>query len=127
VRIAAAHSSDPQDVQDALMAAAHRCAGSLKEPEPEVAFSNVGENGLEFSVSVAMEDGADAKRVETALRTLVVKTLRDRGIGIANPQRDVHLRDLEGLRTFLARLAEERAQRAGADAKMQADRKPHGD
>ncbi len=84
VRIATALDTDPDAVLDALNAAARACPGALQEPPPEVAFDDVGAEGLEFSVSVTIADGATARRVETALRGATVKVLRERAIALAN-------------------------------------------
>ncbi len=83
VRLAAALDSDPDAVLEALGAAAQGCPGALQEPPPEVAFDNVGEDGLEFSVSVATADRANARRVETALRSAAVKAMRAAGLQLA--------------------------------------------
>jgi small-conductance mechanosensitive channel len=108
VRVGVAQSSDPDQVRAALTAAAARCPDALKEPAPDIAFVDIGDNALVFSVTVAIRDLAKAPRVATALRTQVVKALREWDIAIAKPQVDVHLRDLDGVRAFLIRLAQER-------------------
>ena len=97
---------------------------------PQVAFEDIGDTALNFSVSVPLTDGVNTEDAETALRTQAVKTLRERGITLASPQRQVRLRDLEGLRAFLVRLAEERARRGDAedgDAARVPTRKPDDD
>ncbi|MCK5495112.1 MAG: hypothetical protein KAI80_01775, partial [Hyphomicrobiaceae bacterium] len=43
-----------------------------------------------------------------ALRTEIIKALHEWDIALAKPQVDVHLRDLDGVRAFLVRLAQER-------------------
>ena len=108
VRVGVAQSCDPEGVRTALSAAAVRCPGALKEPAPDIAFDDIGENALVFSVTVAIRDVMEASRIETALRTKIIKALRERDIAIAKPQVDVHLRDLDGVRAFLIRLAQER-------------------
>ncbi|MGI9403796.1 MAG: hypothetical protein ACR2OF_04720 [Hyphomicrobium sp.] len=109
VRVGVAQSSDPDQVRAALTAAAARCPGALKEPAPDIAFDEISENALVFLVTVAVRDVMQARHVETALRTEIVKALREWDIAIAKPQVDVHLRDLDGVRAFLIRLAQERA------------------
>jgi len=107
VKIGTALSSDPDAVLAALEAAAQACPGALNEPAPEVTFDSVGDNALEFSVSVAVAEDAQGRQVETRLRAAAVKTLRARGIDIANTRHALHQRDLDGLRTALSRLAQE--------------------
>jgi len=111
VHVGVAQSADPDQVRAALSAAAARCPGALREPAPHIAFDDIGENALVFSVTVAIRDVVQARPVETALRSEVLKALRERDIGIAKQQVDVHLRDLDGVRAFLVRLAQERARR----------------
>jgi len=108
VKISTVISSDPDAVLAALKEASNRTNGVRSEPEPEIAFDNVTDSALEFSVDVTVAEDANARAVETALRASVVKTLRAHGIEIAGPLHDVRLRDLDGLRGFLLRLAEER-------------------
>ena len=109
VRLGVAQSSDPDVVLAALSTAAARCPGALNDPAPDVTFDDISENALVFSVTVAIRDVMEASRIETALRTKIIKALRERDIAIAKPQVDVHLRDLDGVRAFLIRLAQERA------------------
>ena len=52
-------------------------------------------------MSAALAEGADARRLETALRVAAVKALREHGIDLAGPQRHEDLRELEGLRKEL--------------------------
>lgn len=106
VRVGVKQSCDPDRVRAAL--ATVRCPSALNEPAPDITFDEIGENALVFSVTVAIRNIAQARRVETELRTEIVKTLREWDIAIARPQVDVHLRDLDGVRAFLVRLAQER-------------------
>jgi potassium-dependent mechanosensitive channel len=125
VTIGVSHDCDPDAVQAALKEAARRSGLKIDGEGAQVAFEDIGDNALNFSLSVPLADGVSTEEAATALRTQAVKTLRERGINIASPQRQVRLRDLEGLRTFLARLAEERARRG--DAAEAPPRKPNDD
>jgi small-conductance mechanosensitive channel len=132
VSIGVAHESDPEAVHAALLEAARRSgfAPGGDGEGAQVAFEEIGESAFGFSISVPLADGASVDAAETALRTQAIKTLRERGIAIASPQRQVRLRDLEGLRGFVMKLAEERARnaQAGDDAAVPAPpRKPNGD
>ena len=94
-----------------------------------VSFDDIADSALEYALSIPLADGVGVSTAETALRTAAVKILRERGIALANPQRQVRLRDLDMLRTMLARAAEERAQRDAPDASADGSvpRKPNGD
>jgi small-conductance mechanosensitive channel len=130
VSVGVAHESDPEAVYAALLEAARRSGFGPGGEGAQVAFDEIGESAFGFSISVPLADGASVDAAETALRTQAVKTLRERGIAVASPQRQVRLRDLEGLRGFVMKLAEERARNAQArdDAAVPAPpRKPNGD
>ncbi|MBC7831341.1 MAG: hypothetical protein H7Y62_04905, partial [Hyphomicrobium sp.] len=132
ISIGVPHDSDPEAVQAALKEAARQggFAADSDGKGPQVAFDDISDNALNFSVTVPLVEGISAEDAETALRTQAVKALRARGIALASPQRQVRLRDLEGLRTFVMKLAEERARsaqaRKGEDATMP-PRKPDND
>ena len=101
-----------------------------KRAEAYLKASGVGDSALQFSVTAPLSDGVGQLTAEAALRTQAVKMLRERGIDIASPQRSVRLRDLEGVRAFLVRLAEERARRSGPEDEDAAEvppRKPNDD
>ena len=132
IKIGVGHDCDPE------ASCRKRCARQARQSRPagrrrrgnQVVFDDIGDSALNFSVSVPLVDGVSVEAAETALRTQAVKTLRARGIAMASPQRQVRLRDLEGLRTFVMKLAEERARSAQArnddDAPMP-PRKPDND
>ncbi len=107
VRIAVAAASDPDAVLEALAAAARTCPEMREDTDPEVAFENAGAGALEFSVTVDVAEGVNARQVETTLRTAVVRTLHRRGIALAGSEPGMPPRDLENLRTLLRRLADE--------------------
>jgi potassium efflux system protein len=130
VTIGVGHDCDPDAVLAALKEAARRSGSGTDGEGAQVAFAGIDANALEFSVSVALADGANAAEAETALRTQAIKMLRERGIDLASPQSQVRLRDLEGLRAFIARMAQERAHRNSApadDAVEATPRKTNGD
>lgn len=104
VKIAVAYSADPEVVLEALGEAVKRCPHTCEEPVPEVAFDDISDGALEFSVAVTAEPGANAKHVETALRTAAVKMLRERGVDLAGTRHAV----LHDQRIAQARTTEER-------------------
>jgi potassium-dependent mechanosensitive channel len=111
VSIGVPHECDPEAVHAALVEAARRSGLQADGEDAQVAFDEIGDNALNFSVSVQLTDGVNTEDAETTLRTQAVKTLRERGIPLGSPQRQVRLRDLEGLRGFVTKLAEQRARR----------------
>jgi potassium-dependent mechanosensitive channel len=130
IKIGVGHDCDPAVVLEVLREAGHQSGLLVDGGDATVVFDDIDDSALNFSVSVPLTDGTSIQAAETALRTQAVKTLRARGIALASPQRQVRLRDLEGLRTFVTKLAEERARSAQArdhhDASM-SPRKPDND
>jgi small-conductance mechanosensitive channel len=116
IAIRVAHDADPLQVLDALRDAARRSGLDGGDVPPRAAFEEIDDTALEFSLSVSLPEGVSATDAQTVLRTYAVRTLRERGIALASPQRQVHLRDLDGLRTFLTRFAQERAAAAQEEA-----------
>jgi small-conductance mechanosensitive channel len=66
----------------------------LKKPEPIIAFKNFGDNALVFEVFFWIRLGKGRMvrlQTESNVRFLIEKHLREAGIVVAFPQRDVHL------------------------------------
>ncbi|TFH00405.1 MAG: mechanosensitive ion channel [Calditrichales bacterium] len=62
----------------------------LKDPEPTVVVSGLGESSVDFSVKVWCESG-DYWKIYFDMQEKVKLTFDDEGISIPFPQRDVHL------------------------------------
>jgi potassium-dependent mechanosensitive channel len=67
--------------------------GVLRDPEPLVFFNGLGDNGLLFEVYAWTPRIEDALILKNSLGLEVLDALRDAGIEIPVPQRDVRLRD----------------------------------
>ena len=118
IEVGVTHEADPEEVLEALREAATR-NGLATEGEVDdihIAFEDINDTALVFSLSVPVAEGVRAGETRTALRAQAVKALRERGIALASPQRQVRLRDVEDLRAFLAKRASEKAdeRRSGA-------------
>ena len=91
--VSVAYSSDVDLVMRLLREAALNQPRVLREPEPLVALSAFGTDGLEFTVGYWM---ADPENGNLNLRSLVnldiLRLLRENGIDIPFPQRVVHTR-----------------------------------
>jgi small-conductance mechanosensitive channel len=111
VRVSASYQSDPEQVCDILRKIGSECPLIVRDPPPAVVFDNFGASGLEFSLRAATRDESETGAAETDLRIRILKAFRAAGIEMPVAQHDVHLRDLDVVRTLVARLAEERARR----------------
>lgn len=111
VRVGVTHAAEPQRVTAALEAAVASSPYFAASPAPSVAFDDIGASALLFSVRGAVADVGQVGAAESDLRSRVVAALNAAGIAIARPQSDVHLRDLDAVRTVLMRALEERERR----------------
>ncbi len=89
VPVGIAYGSDAEDAIARLKRIANAHPDVLKDPEPFVTFEDFGDNALLLWLRCyAM---GDFLRIKTELRQSVYKDFNEAGIGIAFPQRDVHL------------------------------------
>lgn len=103
IPVGVASGSNPRDVEAALLEAAARTEGVLKEPTPSVWFTAFGESSLDFKLLVwttALLHRATA--LESEIHFRVHEALTSRGIEIPNPQRDIHIRSAPGLEAAFA-------------------------
>lgn len=109
IRLGVSYRAEPDYVRALLEAVAQDFPLVRAEPPPVVSFDDFGPNALEFSLTAAITEGSNARAVASELRTRILKVLRQAGIEMPFAQHDIHLRDLDGVRAIIARLAEERA------------------
>jgi potassium efflux system protein len=118
LNVGVAHSSAPEQVIAILI----KCAGAnpqvLKTPEPKARLERFGQSALDFTLDFAIEDAARSLDVLSEVRIAILNEFRGQGIEVPYAQHDIHLRDLEKLRTFLMRLAEERRAAASTPAEQ---------
>lgn len=91
IRVGVSYSSDPRQVEEALLAAA-RSSPVLLDPKPSVQFRDFGDSALLFDLLVWTDDAANMLVTESATRHNIQAELGHRGIVIPFPQRDVHIR-----------------------------------
>jgi len=90
--VGVAYASDPQRVRQALMEASHRHPGILPTPPPQVFFQGFGDSALEFELLVWIRDPSQQLLIKSDLYFAIETALRQYGIEIPFPQRDLHLR-----------------------------------
>ncbi|MDO9384118.1 MAG: DUF3772 domain-containing protein [Hyphomicrobiaceae bacterium] len=124
VKVGVSYKSDPEKVRSILQTVARECPLVMQIPAPGVGFDNFGPNALEFSLSGVVPEISRAGAAQTDLRIRILKAFREHGIEIAHAQHDIHLRDLDGVKTVLTTMMQERARRAEEDAKPDAQTVP---
>src|SRR6266568_2851624 len=93
IPVGVAYGSDVNKVREALLAAANENANTLKDPAPSVFLEKFGENSIDFELVVwSSEMSYRPRRYRSDLNFAMEQKLREAGIEIAFPQRDLHIR-----------------------------------
>jgi small-conductance mechanosensitive channel len=93
VSVGVAYGSPTREVERMLLRAVHEHGKVLEFPEPTVFFVEFGDNALIFRAYfwLRSRDMAERYGIESDVRHAIDALLREAGIAIAFPQRDVHL------------------------------------
>ncbi|MFC1886875.1 mechanosensitive ion channel family protein [Thermodesulfobacteriota bacterium] len=93
IDVGVAYGSDIELVRKTLLEIAVNTPNARKYPEPSVLFTDFGDSALIFRLRVwTIVD--NMLTVETAIRFEIDRLFRERGITIAFPQRDLHIRTI---------------------------------
>jgi small-conductance mechanosensitive channel len=95
IPVGVAYGTDPERVIALLEAVVRARPEFLKEPPPVVLFDRFGESSLDFLVRVWAPDFDTSRTLEGQLLLDVHRALREAGIEIPFPQRDLHLRSID--------------------------------
>jgi potassium efflux system protein len=90
------YKTDVELLRSTLLSIAQAYRGVLKSPPPVVHFAGFGDSSLDFELRVFLRDVRDRIKSSSDLRFAVLAALRNAGISIPFPQRDVHLKDGKG-------------------------------
>jgi small-conductance mechanosensitive channel len=86
------YGTDTELLRSTLLAAAKAHRGVLKQPPPVVHFAGFGDSSLDFELRVFLRDVRNRIGWSSELRFAILAALRDAGISIPFPQRDVHVK-----------------------------------
>jgi small-conductance mechanosensitive channel len=93
IPIGVAYGSDIEKVRAALIAAGKENPHTLSDPAPSVFLEKFGESSIEFELVVwSSEMSYRPRRYRSDLNFAIEKKLREAGIELAFPQRDIHIR-----------------------------------
>src|SRR5438046_2316716 len=93
VPVGIAYGSDVDKVREALIAAGRSNSHVLEDPAPSVFLKEFGESSIEFELVVwSSEMSHRPSRFQSDLNFAIEETLREAGIEIPFPQRDLHIR-----------------------------------
>jgi small-conductance mechanosensitive channel len=93
IPIGVAYGSDVNKVTEALIAAGRSNSHVLEDPAPSVFLNKFGESSIDFELVVwSSEMSHRPSRFKSDLNFAIEKSLREAGIEIPFPQRDLHIR-----------------------------------
>ena len=93
IPIGVAYGSDVEKVSEVLIAAGAENPHTLKDPAPSVFFGGFGDSALNFELVVwSSEMSNRPRRYRSELNFAIERKLREAGIEIPFPQRDLHIR-----------------------------------
>ena len=94
IPVGIAYGSDIKKACEALLAAAAGNQNTLKDPEPSVFLEKFGDDSIQLELVVwSSEMSYRPRRYRSDLNFAIEQKLREAGIEIAFPQRDIHIRD----------------------------------
>lgn len=93
IPVGVAYGSDVNKVRDVLIAAAREHPAALKDPAPNAYIDRFGDSSIDFELIVwSQEMSYKPRRFKSDLNYLIEKHLREAGIEIPSPRRDVRIR-----------------------------------
>ena len=92
VPVGISYGSDVELAQKIMEDTLHSLPLVLDEPEPQVFFLGFGDSSLDFSLRVYSRQLADRLPLMHTIHKAILKALREHGIEIPFPQRDLHVR-----------------------------------
>ncbi len=94
VPVGVSYDADPDEVRDILLQCGKAHPRAMVQPEPFVLFMGFGDSSLDFELRVYIDDVGWVAFVGSDLRFTIFKALKEAGIEIPFPQRDLHLRSV---------------------------------
>lgn len=127
VKVTVSNQSDPDQVIELLLKVAAECPLVQKHPPVWAGFDNFALDGLEFILIGVVGDVNKVGDARSDLRVRILRAFREAGIEFPAQQRDIHVREFEGLQQLIASLADGREQQDGAQAKPSPQQTPRPD
>lgn len=91
--IGVAYASDPELVRTLLLEAADKHPKVLKDPAPDVIFTDYGDNSINFKLRIwTAEHAHTPATLKSDLYFTLFRVFAEHGIELPFPQRDLHLR-----------------------------------
>ena len=97
LKVGVAYGSDVALVQRVILEAVRGNRDVLEDPPPSVFFADFGDSSLDFEIRAFVDSFAKRLPVKHEINLAVERVLRENGIEIPFPQRDLHIRSAPGL------------------------------
>jgi len=107
--IGVAYKSDPHQVNHLLLSILDNHPEILKLPEPGIFFNAMNDNSLDFMLNFWISDFVEGKRIRSEVLFTIFDVLKENGIEIPFPQRDLHLRSVDQDITILTNTLKEKS------------------
>lgn len=91
VDVGVAYGSDVEAVMEILQSVMKEHNLIEKSPQPFVRFVNFGESSLDFQLFFWTMDAFTVENLKSDIRRTIHRRLKEEGIGIPFPQRDIHI------------------------------------
>jgi small-conductance mechanosensitive channel len=92
VPVGVSYNADPEKVNEILLKCAKGHPLISGYPEPFVVWQEFGASSLDFEIRAYLRDIGDSLTVKSELRFAIFKALKEAGIEIPYPQRDLHVK-----------------------------------
>jgi len=99
ISVGVAYGSDIELVRTILLQIAQDAPNVLRYPRPDVIFTDFGDSALIFVLRL-WTDIDHMLEVDTDVRFRIDKNFKENNIEISFPQRDIHIRSIEGAEQF---------------------------
>jgi small-conductance mechanosensitive channel len=93
--IGVAYGTDPNQVLEILRTVTPKQAGVLENPQLQALFDGFGDSSLDFSVRFWTDEFENFRVVSSNVNVAIHDALKEAGITIPFPQRDLHLRSVD--------------------------------
>jgi potassium efflux system protein len=97
IKVGVAYGSDIALVQRMMLDAVRGNRDVLQDPAPSVYFVTFGDSTLDFEIRAFVDSLDKRLRVQHEINVEVARVLRENGVEIPFPQRDLHIRSAPGL------------------------------
>jgi small-conductance mechanosensitive channel len=96
IPVGVAYGSDVSRVMQILSEVAKQHPDAVTDPAPNVLFMEFGDSSLNFEVRVFIPDIVGSFRIRSEMLQQIDARFREAGVEIPFPQRDLHLRSVDG-------------------------------